>query len=110
MGIFMEWFSYFQLFMFDFDGLLVNTENLHYEAYRTMCAARGVNLTWDFAHYCKFAHYDSAGFQEALFADFPELKSSGAEWEILYEEKKRALIDSVKQGKTELMPVWKSYC
>lgn len=100
----MDWIHRYQLFMFDFDGLLVNTEHLHYEAYRKMCADRGVNFTWDFAHYCRFAHYEAIGFREAIFQDFPALKESESDWEVLYEEKKAALMDLVRQGKTELMP------
>ena len=94
----------FQLFMFDFDCLLVNTENLHYEAYRSMCAARGVNFTWDFPQYCSYAHYEAAGFRESMFVDFPALKASEPDWEILYSEKKAALMELVHQGKIDLMP------
>jgi len=100
----MEWIHRYQLFMFDFDGLLVNTEHLHYEAYRKMCADRGVDFTWDFDHYCRFAHYEAIGFREALFHDFPALKESEPNWDTLYEEKKAALMELVRQGKTELMP------
>lgn len=100
----MDWIFQYQLFMFDFDGLLVNTENLHYQAYRAMCAARGVDFNWDFEKYCQYAHYEAAGFREAIFRDFPQLKESESDWEILYEEKKAALIRLVEEGKTEMMP------
>lgn len=100
----MDWIFCFQLFMFDFDGLLVNSENLHYQAYHEMCAARGVDFTWDFAQYCRYAHYEAVGFREALFKDFPALKASESNWDVLYEEKKAALIRLVNEGKTELMP------
>lgn len=100
----MNWIKDFQLFMFDFDGLLVNTENLHFEAYRAMCAARGVDFTWDFPKYCSYAHYEAEGFREALFKDFPALKASEPDWDILYAEKKTALMELVHQGKIDLMP------
>lgn len=100
----MDWIFQYQLFMFDFDGLLVNTENLHYQAYRNMCAARGVDFNWDFEKYCQYAHYEAAGFREAIFRDFPKLKESDSDWNILYEEKKAALIKLVEEGKTEMMP------
>ena len=32
----MRWISEYQLFLFDLDGLLVNTEELHYQAYKNM--------------------------------------------------------------------------
>jgi beta-phosphoglucomutase len=100
----MDWIFRYQLFMFDFDGLLVNTEHLHFEAYRRMCAARGVDFTWDFEHYCRYAHYEAVGFREAVFKDFPALKELQPDWDVLYEEKKTALMELVRQGKTELMP------
>lgn len=100
----MDWIFHYQLFMFDFDGLLVNTEHLHYQAYREMCAARGVDFNWSFEHYCRYAHYEAAGFREAVFQDFPALKESESNWDVLYEEKKAALIRLVEQGHTELMP------
>lgn len=100
----MDWIFRYHLFMFDFDGLLVNTENLHYEAYREMCKARGVDFNWDFEHYCRFAHYEAKGFREAIFQDFPDLKKSESNWDVLYEEKKAALIRLVEEGHTELMP------
>ena len=33
----MDWIKKYQLFLFDFDGLLVNTEEMHFLAYKQMC-------------------------------------------------------------------------
>lgn len=43
----MEWTQDYHLFLFDFDGLLVDTEALHLEAYRRMCAEKGHTLDLD---------------------------------------------------------------
>src|SRR3990172_6839619 len=49
----MHWIYQFQLFLFDFDGLLVNTEDLHFAAYQKMCCDRGFELKWDFERFCQ---------------------------------------------------------
>lgn len=94
----------YQLFMFDFDGLLVDTERGHYEAYRRMCQNRGVDLGWDFAKYCSFAHYSHDGLQHALYKEFPELLEQEPVWQVLYKEKTKAIIDLYHEGAITLMP------
>ncbi len=100
----MRWIHNYQLFLFDFDGLLVNTEEIHYLAYKQMCAARGVVFNWNFARYCQAAHYDAYALQHQLYAEFPELKKQEPTWNILYQEKKEALHKLFEQGAVELMP------
>lgn len=94
----------FQLFLFDFDGLLVNTEYLHFEAYQEMCRSRGFELKWDFIRFCKAGHLDSSGLREGIYADLPGLYEQEPRWEILYEEKKEAYLQCLKSGKLQLMP------
>jgi len=97
----MKWIQDFQLFLFDFDGLLVNTERLHYQAYIDMMAARGHRLRWSFLRFCEVAHLNASGLREALYSEFPDLS---LDWPTLYEEKKRAYYELVSAGKVELMP------
>ena len=96
----MKWIRQFQLFLFDFDGLLVNTEHLHYQAYINMMAGRGYKLTWSFAKYCEMAHLNSTALRDGLYAEFPDLEPN---WDLLYEEKKKAYQDELLAGKVELM-------
>lgn len=96
----MNWIHKFQLFLFDFDGLLVNTEPLHYQAYINMLAKRGFALDWTFSHYCELAHLNAVAIREGLYAQFPDLPS---DWEMLYNEKKRAYQELLLTGKVELM-------
>lgn len=98
----MEWINLYQLFLFDFDGLLVNTEELHYQAYIRMCKKHHIDLNWDFLFYANLAHQTSTGVKEKLYEEFPELKN--LPWELLYEEKKEALIQLLKEGAAHLMP------
>jgi HAD superfamily hydrolase (TIGR01509 family) len=94
----------FDLCMFDFDGLLVNTELIHYEAYRRMFANRGYEMAWDFPRYCMAAHYESTGLREAAYDTIPGLHNHEPDWLILYEEKKQEYKNLVQDGKVQLMP------
>lgn len=100
----MQWIQQYTLFLFDLDGLLVNTEVIQYAAYQKMCADRGVDLGWDFAHYCQIAHLDALGIRENICADHPELLAQVTGWSVLYEEKKKALMQLLNEKKIELMP------
>ena len=97
----MKWIRQFQLFLFDFDGLLVNTEHLHYQSYVNMLARRGYALDWSFAQFCEVAHLNATALRDALYSAFPDLEPN---WEILYEEKKQAYLNLLICGKVQLMP------
>lgn len=100
----MDWLKQYQLFLFDFDGLLVNTEELHYEAYKLMCQQRGFHLNWDFEFYCGIAHHSAEGLELQIYADIPGLKKMEPDWKVLYQEKKQAYLDLINRGAVELMP------
>jgi beta-phosphoglucomutase len=99
----MNWIHEYQLFLFDFDGLLVNTEELHFLAYKRMCAARGLDLDWDFNRYCQAAHYDAHLLRDHLYTHFSNLKLQEPNWDVLYAEKKQAICDLLQEG-VHLMP------
>lgn len=100
----MEWITRYQLFLFDFDGLLVDTERLHFLAYIEMCANRGFKLTWNFEQFCEAAHFKSFGLKDAIYEEFPGLYAMEPRWEILYQEKREAYERLLENGKLELMP------
>lgn len=97
----MQWIHNFQLFLFDFDGLLVNTEHLHYQAYVNMLARRGHRLDWSFGRFCEVAHLNAEALKEALYTQFPDLEPN---WNQLYSEKKKLYYELISSGKVELMP------
>ena len=101
---FMHWIKQFQLFLFDFDGLLVNTEKLHFAAYQEMCRGRGVQLNWDFDRYCAIAHSDDTAIRRNIYTEFPGLFEEEPNWSVLYAEKKAAYFSLLQGGKLELMP------
>ena len=96
-----DWIDRFQLFLFDFDGLLVNTEHLHYQAYVDMLQKRGCFLDWSFLKFCSHAHLNAEALKEQIYREFPHLEP---DWKILYGEKKQIYFDLISQGKIELMP------
>jgi HAD superfamily hydrolase (TIGR01509 family) len=100
----MNWIHNYQLFLFDFDGLLVNTEALHFQAYQRMCSQRGIDLNWSFNRYSSAAHHHATGLRDSIYAEFPSLFAQEPDWGILYKEKKQALLDLLSEGHAELMP------
>jgi HAD superfamily hydrolase (TIGR01509 family) len=91
----------FDLFLFDFDGLLVNTEHLHYQAYLNMLTKRGHQTNLSFASFFELAHMSSSAWKEALYADVPGLEPN---WQVLHEEKTKSYLELVATSKMELMP------
>lgn len=100
----MEWVKEFDFFLFDFDGLLVNTEHIHYQAYINMIKRRGYDLGWSFLEFCQIAHVENTGLKEAIYAKFPRLQEEEPSWNVLYEEKKNAYLSLLTSGSIEFMP------
>lgn len=100
----MQWIHDYQLFLFDFDGLLVNTEEIHFKAYKNACAEYGFDLSWDFDRYCKAAHYSAEGLKEQIYGEFPGLRQKEPNWDVVYAKKKQALIELFREGAVQLMP------
>lgn len=100
----MRWIHDYQLFLFDFDGLLVNTEELHFLAYQRMCADRGFSLNWDFDRYCQAAHYGAEALELQIYQEFPSLKAMEPDWKVLYAEKKKEIMRLLSEDAVNLMP------
>lgn len=100
----MEPIQNYNLYLFDLDGLLVNTEEIHFLAYKKMCANRGTPLGWDFNRYCQAAHYDSEGLRLQIYAACPELFQQEPDWQVLYREKQTIIKDLLRSDEVALMP------
>lgn len=96
----MEWIHRFQLFLFDFDGLLVDTESIHYQAYIDALSLRGYSLDWSFLKFCQAAHLNAEALRETLCFQFPDL---ALDWNAFYQEKKRIYFELVTCGRVKLM-------
>lgn len=92
----------YQLYLFDFDGLLVDTERLHYAAYMEMARGQGFPLTWDYRRFCEVAHSKAMGFFDGWQKEHPAALE-GTSKEVLYEEKKRLYVEMLRKTPLELM-------
>lgn len=92
------------LYLLDLDGLLVNTEQLHYEAYLQMCQARGYHLPLTFLEYCEIAHRSAVGIEQYIYTQLPTLHNQEPDWRVLYAEKKAAYVKLLQTRSMELMP------
>ncbi len=99
----MHWIHEYQLFLFDFDGLLVNTEEIHFLAYQRMCEKYGFKLNWSFGRYCQAAHYRAEGLKEQIYHALPDLYRSEPNWDILYAYKKQQVLSLLESGAIQLM-------
>jgi beta-phosphoglucomutase len=99
----MNWIQDYQLFLFDFDGLLVDTERLHFASYREMCHRHGWEMNWDFQQFCREAHGKPMGIFEAIEREFPNIFKDGSSRELLYAEKKAIYVEILKNTRLELM-------
>jgi len=77
----------FDLFLFDFDGLLVNTEELHQRAYEKALKKRGCTLPWDFTTYITNAHKSPVHLKNEMIKQCPQLEQE--HYENFYEDKKK---------------------
>src|SRR5690554_4934044 len=87
--------------VFDFDGVLADSEPLHYEVFRMVLARHGVDLDRD-EYYARYLGYDDAGAFRAVFEDRGR-EMSGPEIERLVQEKLE-LFPSVLDGRQVLFP------
>jgi len=80
----------FSLFLFDFDGLIVDTERLHYKAYMDVFKRRGIDFQLDFPAYYQIASTGGAPFlKQAVLDHCPDLSEESLQFDELYEEKKQ---------------------
>ncbi len=99
----MRWIEDFELFLFDLDGLLVNTENIHYQAYLNMLKRRGFNLDWTFLKFCEVAHFDDDSLKDGVYFVFPNLFEQEPNWEVLKKEKNNIYLELLKSSKINLL-------
>ena len=94
----------YDLFLFDFDGLLVNTEDLHMHAYQEMLRRRGYTLDWNFKTYATHAHASTEILSRAVYDALPGLEKEESDWMKLREEKQALYTDAINNGEISLMP------
>jgi len=53
----------FDLFLFDLDGTLINSENIHQNAYNKAFSFFNLNVSLSFEEYCKYAHINDKSME-----------------------------------------------
>lgn len=96
------------LLLFDLDGLLVDTEPFHWEAYKSACETLGGRLPWDFQEYLILAGRSATAIQEALQNVQPGIFQKHT-WEELYRIKKAQVQKLLEQESIPLMPGVKAF-
>ena len=92
--MFCMWIQEFDLFLFDFDGLLVDTEQLHFLAYQLAFEKTGQSLDLSFDEYCRLAHVQLTNGIAKFATDFDEIKRI----------KSTLYLDLLQNEKIQLMP------
>lgn len=98
-----EVLNFYDVILFDFDGLLVDTEPLHFFAYKEMCLRNRVVLNWDFTRFCQEAHGSANGIWKAFQKEYPELLENSSQ-DLLYREKKEIYQKLLKTASLKFMP------
>ncbi len=91
------------LLFFDFDGLLVNTEHLHFQAYQHLVTTHHLSFPWTFSEFAGIAHQKANGVREAMTRQFPSLIDQIG-WEALYAEKQRYYAQLLSSKELDFMP------
>lgn len=94
----------YQLFLFDLEGLLIDTDALHLQAYVDFLKKRKYELPWTLEEYVAISRSSASAIKEQVYELFPELHAIQPEWENLYKEKRQAYIALLKKHKISLMP------
>jgi beta-phosphoglucomutase len=87
--------------VFDFDGVLANSEPLHFRAFRDVLAAEGLTLTEE-AYYTRYLGYDDVGAFRAMAGDANRTidEAELATWVA----RKAVRLEALEQGVSVLFP------
>ncbi len=99
-----DWTNRFEVFLFDFDGLLVDTEKLHFESFCTLCSEENYHIPWNFETYCQIAHLNEKALREHTWALFPQLKEKFPVWGDFYGRKKKIYLNLLSSAPLECFP------
>lgn len=87
-----------QIFLFDFDGTLVDSEPLHHLAYKKTCEEFGFPLDKDLSSYCLLAHQSSDSLRRYLENQCFAHKKIQLNWEVFYQRKKKRVLETIASG------------
>ena len=94
----------YDTYLFDLDGLLINTESTHCKAYERTCQKRGYTVTWTFEEYVSMSHYSSTAVRDYLYSTFPGLQQEAPDWKTIHAEKTVEVLNLYEEGCVSFMP------
>ena len=99
-------FERFKVFLLDLDGLLVDTEPRHYQAYQQMLQQQGYTKSpWkDYDAYSSTAYKNNHSIADTIYKAFPQLQQEYPEWEVLRQRKQDIVIELFLQNPIKMMP------
>jgi HAD superfamily hydrolase (TIGR01509 family) len=100
----MHFLDNYDTFLFDLDGLLINTEETHFKAYERTCQKRGYTLPWTFHDFIQMAHYSSTAVRDYVYQTFPKLKEEAPDWQTIHQEKTANFLALLEEGAVDFMP------
>jgi beta-phosphoglucomutase len=93
----------YQVFLFDFDGLLADTEHVHFEAFKELLKRWKYDLDWQFRDYVNAAHFSTTGLKDTILKKFPDLEEKVGPWKEWYSKKNAIYIELLGKG-VQLLP------
>ncbi len=99
-----SWVDQFDLILLDFDGLLVNTEFLHYSSYKKMVESLGFSFPIDYPTYCSGAHISLEALKNLIYLHCEGLNKAYPDWMTIRELKQKIYLSELNQGHLSLMP------
>ena len=87
--------------VFDFDGVIANSEPLHFRAFRDALAAAGVSLT-EAEYYARYLGYDDVGSFNAIAADRGRTWSEAELGELM--QRKTGRLEELERDQSVLFP------
>lgn len=88
-------------FVFDFDGVIANSEPLHFRAYRDVLAERGLTLT-ERAYYDQYLGYDDIGAFRAIAQDAGVMLDDASIADLV--AKKAVRLEALERASSVLFP------
>lgn len=86
------------VYLLDLDGLLVDSEHLHFIAYREMCRQNGLELPWTFSQYAQRAHLGRDTIRDGLYASLPQLQVKEPNFAKLYQQKQQRVLEVMRRS------------
>lgn len=93
----------YDLFCFDFDGLLVNSEPLHQQAYNQALSSFNLSNNVDFLTYCGFAHHKDGSKLKNLYQSLFDTIDDSM-WKMIVKHKQTYYSDILAKKPLTLMP------